>query len=189
MKIRSLIAAAVVLLALLGTLYWSGHRKASDENATKLTDASPPILKLDQNSITRVEFEKKDAEPVVLAKSSAGSWEITEPRQLSADQTAVSSVLSSLASLTSERLVEDRAGDLKQYGLEHPSLEVNLTEKGNKFNKLLVGDQTPTGSALYAMLAGDPRVYTLASYNKNNIDKGLNDLRDKRLLTVDGNQI
>jgi hypothetical protein len=189
MKIRSLIAAAVILLALLGTLYWSSHRKTSDENANKSADASPAILKLDQNSITRVEFKRRGAEPVVLAKSSVGSWEITEPRRLSADQTAASSVVSSLASLTSERLVEDRAGDLKQYGLEHPSLEVNLTDKGNKFNKLLVGDETPTGSALYAMLAGDPHVYTLATYNKTSIDKDVNDLRDKRLLTVDGNKI
>ena len=34
------------------------------------------------------------------------------------------------------------------------------------------------------MLAGDPRVFTMASYTRTSIDKSLNDLRDKRLLTV-----
>jgi hypothetical protein len=189
MKIRSLITAAVVLLALLGTLYWSSHRKATDDTGTKSADAPPAILKLDEKSITRVELKKKDADPVVVVKNTAGSWEITEPKRFSADQTAVSSAISSLASLTSERQVEDHATDLKQYGLEHPSFEVDLKEKDNKSQKLLVGDETPTGSALYAMLAGDPRVYTLATYSKNSIDKDLNDLRDKRLLTVDGNKI
>jgi hypothetical protein len=188
MKIRSLIVAALVLLALLGTLYWSGHRKPSDENSTKSADAAPAIMKLDEHSITRVEFKKKDAEPVVLAKNS-GSWEITEPKRFPADQTTVTSTVSSIASLNSERLVDDHAVNLKQYGLEQPSLEVDLSQKDNQSQKLLIGDETPTGSAVYAKLAGDPRVYTLATYNKNNIDKGVNDLRDKRLLTVDANKV
>ena len=188
MNIRSLIVAAVVLLALLGTLYWSGHRKPTDENATKSADTSPAILKLDQNSITRIEIKKKDAMPVAVAKHS-GNWEIAEPKRFAADQGAVTSAVSSLASLNSERLVDDHATDLKQYGLEQPSLEIDVTENDNKSQKLLVGDETPTGSAVYAKLAGDPRVYTLAKYNKTTIDKGVSDLRDKRLLTVDANKI
>ena len=188
MKIRSLTVAAVVLLALLGTLYWSGHRKPSDENATKSSDTSPTILKLDENSITRVEFKRKDSEPVILAKN-AGNWEITEPKRFAADQSTVTSTVSSLASLNSERLVDEHAADLKRYGLEQPGLEIDVTEKDSKSQKLLIGDATPTGSAVYAKLAGDPRVYTLATYNKTSIDKGINDLRDKRLLTVDANKI
>jgi hypothetical protein len=188
MKIRSLIVAAVVLLALLGTLYWSGHRKPSDENAAKSADASPAILKLDANSITRIEFKKKDAEPVVLTKN-AGNWEITGPKRFAADQSTVNSTVSSLASLNAERLVDDHAADLKQYGLAQPGLELDLTEKDSKSQKLLIGEATPSGSAVYAMVVGNPRVYTLATYNKSSIDKGVNDLRDKRLLTVDAGKI
>jgi Domain of unknown function (DUF4340) len=188
MNIRNPIVAAVVLLALLGTLYWSGHRKPSDENATKSADTSPTILKLDENTITRIEFKKKDEAPVVLAKN-AGSWEIAEPKRFAADQSTVTSTVTSLASLNSERLVDDHAVDLKQYGLEQPGLEIDVTEKNSKSQKLLVGDATPTGSAVYAKLAGDSRVYTIATYNKTSIDKGVNDLRDKRLLTMDANKI
>ena len=65
-----------------------------------------------------------------------------------------------------------------------PALEVDLTEKTNKTQKLLLGDDTPAGSADYAKLDGDPRVFTIASFNKTNIDKSVNDLRDKRLLTL-----
>ena len=99
MKLRSLILASVVLLALVGTLYWSEHRKPANESA-KASDASPAILKLDESSITRVELKKKDAEPIVLAKSSSGAWQIAEPKPFDADQSNVSSTLSSLSSLT-----------------------------------------------------------------------------------------
>src|SRR5262249_22079849 len=55
--------------------------------------------------------------------------------------------------------------------------------------KLLIGDDTPTGGATYAMLAGDPHVFTVASYTKTSLDKGVNDLRDKRLVTLNSDNL
>lgn len=188
MKLRSLILATIVLLALVGALYWSNHRKAADE-ALKPTENSPAILKLDEASITRIEITKTGTDLVVLSKSNSGAWQITEPKPFRADQANVSSTLSSLSSLNSQRVIEDKASDLKQYGLEPPAVEVAVTEKDNKSQKLLLGDDTPNGSAAYAMLAGDPRVYTIASYLRASIAKSLNDFRDKRLLPVSAEQV
>src|SRR5579872_1957319 len=188
MKLRSLILATIVLVALVGTLYWSNHRKPSDV-ALNPTESSPAILKLDEASITKVEIKKPGADPVVLAKSPSGSWQITAPKPYNADQTNVSSTLSSLASLNSERVVADKTNNLQQYGLAPASAEIDITEKDNRSQKLLLGDTNPTGNAVYAMLAGDPHVYTIASYNKNSIAKNLDELRDKRLLPVAADQI
>jgi len=52
-----------------------------------------------------------------------------------------------------------------------------------------VGDATPTNSGYYVRVTGSPRVATLATYNKESLDKHLNDLRDKRLLTFDQDKI
>jgi Domain of unknown function (DUF4340) len=93
--------------------------------------------------------------------------------------------VSTLSSLNSDRLVEDKASDLNQYGLTQPNLEIDVTVKDAKPAKLLIGYDTVTGSAAFAKLGNDPRVFTVASYNKTSIDKSLNDLRDKRLLTAD----
>jgi Domain of unknown function (DUF4340) len=189
MKIRSLTVAMIVLAALMGALYWSEHRKPADDTTKASADAPPSILKLDEASIAKLELKKKDAAPIVLEKNSSGNWQITEPKPYGADQSTVTSALSSLSSLNAERLVEDHASDLKQYGLDHPTFEVAIGEKDNKSQKLELGDDTPTGSAVYATLAGDPRVFTIASYNKTSFDKSLNDLRDKRLLTMDPDKI
>lgn len=188
MKLRSLIVAAIVLLGLVGTLYWSGHRKPADATAKASADSPPTILKLDEAAITKLALKKKDVEPIVLTKNNSGVWQIVQPTALKADQTAVSGALSTLSSLSSERMVDDKASDLKQYGLDQPSVEVDITAK-DKTQKLLIGDDTPAGSAVYAMLAGNPRIFTMASYHKTSIDKNLNDLRDKRLLTVDTDKI
>jgi hypothetical protein len=188
MKIHGLAIAALVLLILGGLLYWSEHHKPAE--TSKISAGTPPsILKLDQSSITKLELKKKDAEPIQLTKASSGDWQITAPKPLRADQSTVSGILSSLSSLNSERLVEDKASDLKPFGLEMPLVEVNITAKDNKSQKLLLGDDTPAGSGVYAALAGDPRVFTVASYTKTTVDKGLNDLRDKRLLTVAADKV
>ncbi|MBV9625698.1 MAG: DUF4340 domain-containing protein [Acidobacteria bacterium] len=189
MKIRGLVIAAFVLLVLTGFLYWSGrHRPGGDANKIS-ADTPPAILKLDQAAITGLELKKKDAEPLQLEKTSSGEWKITAPRDLRADQSNVSSLISTLSSLNSERLLEDKAADLKTFGLERPSLEVDIREKDNKSERLLIGDDTPAGGGVYAMRAGDGRVFTLASYDKTAIDKNLNDLRDKRLVTLETDKI
>ena len=188
MRIRGLLIATVVFAALAGILYWSDHRKSTAEAAKPDAEAAPQILKLDENSITQLELKKKDA-PAILLTKNGSDWKITQPKPYAADQASVSSIVSKLASLDAERLVDSKAIDLQRYGLEHPSLELDLTEKDNKTQHLLLGDDTPTGNAVYAALVGDPRVFTIASYNKTTLDKSLSDLRDKRLLTISPDKV
>ena len=183
MKIRGLLIATLIFAGLAGFLYWSDHHKSSAEAAKPDADAAPSILKLDQNSITKLELKKKDAPPILLTKNGS-DWKITEPKPFSADQTTVSSLLSTISSLDSERLVEDTSSNLERYGLASPALELDITGKDNTSQRLLLGDDTPAGSGVYAALAGDPRVFTIATYRKTSLDKTLNDLRDKHLLTV-----
>jgi len=185
MKNSGLLIAAVVLAALTGVLYWSNHHPPSESTAKASLDTPPKILSLKQEDISNIEIRKKGGEELDLAKGDAGKWRITAPKPLGADQEAVSSLLSTVSSLNADRLVEDKAADLSQYGLAQPSLELDLTTKDGKPQKLFLGDDTPAGSAVFAKIDGDPRVFTLASYNKASVDKTANDLRDKRLLTVD----
>jgi hypothetical protein len=185
MKNSGLIIAAVVLAALTGALYWSNRHPASENTAKASLDTPPKILSLKQDDISKIQIKKKGGEQLALAKDDAGKWQITVPKPLGADQEAVSSLLSTVSSLNSDRLVDDKASDLSQYGLAQPSLELDVTIKDGKPQKLFLGDDTPAGSAVFAKLESDPRVFTIANYNKTSLDKSASDLRDKRLLTVD----
>jgi len=184
-KSSGLIIAAVVLAALTGVLYWSNRHPPSENTAKASVDTPPKILALKQEDISKIAIRKKGGEELDLAKGDAGKWQIAAPKPLGADQEAVSSLLSTVSSLNADRLVADKAGDLNQYGLAQPALELDVITKDAKPQKLLLGDDTPAGSAVFAKLEGDPRIFTVATYNRSNIDKTANDLRDKRLLTVD----
>jgi hypothetical protein len=183
MKLRGLIVAAIVLAALTGALYWSDRHKPADTTEAS-ADAAQKILAVKQADISKFDLKKNGAEQVGGERNSAGQWRITAPTPLAADQSAVSSLLGTFSSLDSERLVDEKAGNLAPYGLNAPNLEVDLTEKTNKTHKLLLGDDTPAGNGIYAKLDGDPRVFTIPKFDQTSIDKSANDLRDKRLLTV-----
>ncbi|HMD41065.1 MAG TPA: DUF4340 domain-containing protein [Candidatus Acidoferrum sp.] len=190
MKGHSLLIAAIILAALSGVLYWSEHRKPADTAVKVSADAPPKILSLNTADITKLDIKKKSGDEVALAKNDAGKWQMIAPnKDWHADQNEITSMLSTFSSLTSERLIEDKASSVEPYGLANPSLEIDLTEKDNKTQKLLIGDTTPTGDGVYVALAGDPRVFTLANYTKNNLDKSAKDLRDKRLLTFDSDKL
>jgi hypothetical protein len=188
MKLRGLIVAGVVLAGLSGALYWSNHHKPADTTEAS-ADVPPKILAVKEADISKFDLKKNGTEQVGGERNSAGQWHINSPTPLAADQSAVSSLLGTFSSLNSERLVEEKASNLASYGLDAPKLEVDLTEKTNKTKKLLLGDDTPAGNGIYAKLDGDPRVFTIPSYDKTSIDKSANDLRDKRLLTVDSDKI
>ena len=179
MNFRGLIVAVVVLGALGGVLYWSQHRKPPEEVAPAST--ATVILKVNAADVTQLTIAQKT--PVMLKKAD-GKWQITQPAPYPADQEAVAGVLSTLSGLNADRVVEDKASDRKQYGLDPPAVEVDIAGK-----QLLLGDETPAGGNVYAALAGDPRVFTIASYSKTSLDKSLNDLRDKSLLTLSPDKV
>jgi hypothetical protein len=188
MKLRGLLIAAVVLAALSGAVYWSNKAEKAKEGKPS-PDAAPKIVEIPEDQLQQVEIRKKAGEDTVLKKEKDGKWEITAPKPLNADQDAVKSVMSTVSSLSSDRLVEDKGDNLGNYGLVSPSLEVVVNKKDGKSVKLLIGDETPTGSAYFAKLENDPRIFTVASYNKSSLDKTSSDLRDKRLLTFDSDKL
>ncbi|HUE42336.1 MAG TPA: DUF4340 domain-containing protein [Candidatus Sulfotelmatobacter sp.] len=188
MKSTGLLIAAALLAVLTGVLYWSNHHTAED-TAKPATPAASKLVTVKDADVSKIEIDKKGAEQVALEKGSDGKWEITAPQKLSADQEAVTGVISVVSGLNSERVVEDHAIDLKQYGLADPSVKLNLSTKDGKTQKLLLGDDTPTGNGVYAAVGGDPRVFTIASYAKSNLDKNASELRDKRLLTTNFDKV
>ena len=188
MKLGGLIVAVLVLGGLTGTLYWSNHHKPA-ESTEASADTPPKILAVKEADISRFDLKKNGSDQVAGERNSSGQWRITSPTSLPADQSAVSSLLGTFSSLNSQRLVEEKAGNLASYGLSAPKLEFDLSEKSNKTQKLLLGDDTPTGNGIYAKLDGDPRIFIMPSFDKTSIDKTANDLRDKRLLTLDPDKI
>jgi len=185
--LNTLIALAV-LAVLWGTITYIDWRK--NRQASKVeTPKEEKIFALDSKHITSVTFRPR-AGDTVTCQHDGGTWAIAEPRKLSADQGTLSTVLNNLTTATVDEVVDAHPSDLKQFGLNPPtySLEIATDSTPPKIT-LLFGDDTPTSGGFYAQVEGNPRVVTLASYLKSNLEKTLFDLRDRRALTLEADQL
>ena len=119
-----------------------------------------------------------------------GSWKIVEPEAAAADQGELTSITSSLADLQIQRVVDEKASDLKQYGLEPARIEVEFRAKGDKEPKRIeLGEKTPTGGDMYARFPGQPRVFLVSSFLDSTFNKNTFALRDKRVITIDRDKV
>jgi|GEM_PF-666438 len=189
MKMRQLIAAAVVLIALSATLYWSNRRQPALDRAKAAADTPAKIVSLKQDDVNKMEIKKKGEDNVILNRVGPDRWKIVSPKALIADKDVVSPILSALSPMTSSAVIDKKAENLKNFGLADPAITVSATEKDGKTQTLLFGDNTITGDSAYVMLSGDPRLFSIAASTKTDFDKGLADLRDKSLLPVDFDNI
>jgi hypothetical protein len=188
MRIRGLLIAVGALLVLGGAVYWSNKAKKAEEGKPS-PDAPPQILTVPAEQVQQIEVQRPVGAPLVIRKQDSGGWSMTSPPQFPVDQDAAGALASTLSSLASERLVEEKTADLAQFGLAAPALQVTVLLKDGKSKKLLVGDEAPAGGGSFARIEGDPRVFTVSSYSRSSLDKTPQDLRDKRLLRFDSEKL
>ncbi len=182
MKANPLITAAA-LLALLGGAVWYTR-----ENPPEDDDARPQVVDAEEAEIREVSLLRRGADTITLARGEEGEWEFAGGDEMAVDQSAAGQLVASLASLNAERLVSESVDEWGPYELDEPELAVSfkLAEGGGTVQ---FGRDTPAGSGVFARLQGDPRLFTLYSYNKTSFDKSRFDLRDKRLLALDDTSI
>jgi hypothetical protein len=171
---------AVLVLAGLGFYIWKyewGQEVGPDE-------PKESILVVDEEKVTGVTNESKDAETIRLVRED-GSWRVVEPFAAPADSSAVDSILTRVGELKAEEVVVETTDDLAQYGLAPPGRTVTVTVEGEEAPRVVeFGLSTPTGSAVYARTPASPRVYTVASWVESSFDKKPFDLRDRDVLHV-----
>jgi Domain of unknown function (DUF4340) len=182
MKFRGLLAAVVVLAALGGFLYWSQRHPNAMQPKTAETPELPPLVKVSDQAITGLMLTERGSAPITLEMREPGRWVITTPITAPADDASVAHILSNLAHIRTQAIIEDHATNLSGYGLANPSLTLDITEKGKETARLILGDRTPTSDGAYAMVPGDAHVYTIPYFMDEAFNQPLDSLRDKRLL-------
>ena len=181
MKFRGLLAAVAVLAALGGLLYWSQHHLPVKPKK----DAEPDLpfpLTVNPGNVSGLTLTEKGSAPITLISTQPGRWQIVTPIDTPADTASVAHILNDLAHIRTQEIVEDHAANLNRYGLDHPSLTLDINERNNEKAELILGDRTPTGTGAYAMVPGDTHVYTIPYFMEETFNKPVDDLRDKRVL-------
>jgi len=185
--LRSTIALLVVLIGLGAYIYFVTWKRPETADATSKQEKVFSSLESDKIEELKVKAEKGDQTTVVKKN---GSWQITQPTAVKADDSEVSSITSALSSASITRVVDENPTSLKEYGLASPRIEIDFKATGDKdFRKLLVGDKSPTGSDMFARRNDDKRVFLIPAYQDSSFNKDTFNLRDKQLLKFDRDKV
>ena len=180
---KSTLVLLLVLAGLVGYIYYGNPGDSTD-------DRDQAFAGIEAGDIAEIEIRNADGARSLVRKTGGGTWNIVEPVQAVADENELTSITGSLASLDIQRVVDENATDLKQYGLDPARIEVAFKKEGDEQpQRILLGDKTPTGGDMYARMPDRPRVFLVSSFLDSTFNKDTFALRDKDVLDVDRDKV
>ncbi|GIW43161.1 MAG: hypothetical protein KatS3mg077_0443 [Candidatus Binatia bacterium] len=165
----------------------SAFRAGLDKQVKDLRDKA--ILNFTDDDVQRFSLVRSDG-TITLARKD-GQWAIEQPGNFAADGPTVRSFLSTLRSMRAIDFPNDQPTDLSPYGLDNPRLRVVLFLGKDQAEKhVLIGRENPEKSTeIYVQTSGLPTIYTVSDWVWRDLNKNLNDFRDKTVLAYDADQV
>jgi len=143
------------------------------------------VLHVKRDDVRTVEVAGPEAS-YTLTRTDEGEWAFTKPVATRAGRWAVDGLLGTLENLRMERVAEEQAEDLGRFGLGRPSRSVHLVLKDGTTRTLEIG--SAAGAAddgkYHAREKSSPLVAVIPGTVVNDLEKGMDELRAKRLLEV-----
>ena len=157
-KVRSrqrrslLVVLAAVLAILTGAWFALARSGAVRENGM---DGMEVLTDLTADRIAGIRYQAAGSEPVAFTRVD-GRWQLAGGAEQAAaiDQVAVSALASSLTGVRLYRTITD-VTDLKQYGLDKPRYQVEITDTSGAVTRITVGAYNETVGKLYCLLGDD----------------------------------
>jgi len=182
-KTKTLIIAIGAVL-LLGGGYYGASVWQKNKGAAGVTPYTPPARLGNLESFDLVKIE---AGGLVLEKTD-GVWELTHTEDgkpasgIELDQREIQYLTYTLATVWTDRLIDDEPEDVSVYGLDSGSSRTTVTDSSGRRAEYIVGDITPSLMSYYIREEGNPAVYTISAYTARALSFTLDDLRQRDLI-------
>ena len=176
----------IVLLVIAVPLGWYAYRDAK-KGPVDDTPKRDKVFTVDSAKIDELEIKSESGERTTLQRKGQ-DWTIVQPVAAAPDQATVSGITSNLASMEVQRVIEENASDVAEFGLATPRVEVTF-KAGGQQHRLQIGQKSPTGSDVYARLADQKRVFLIPAFLESTFNRTSFDLRDKTVLKLDREKV
>lgn len=165
----------IIILILFVAAYFgmrSYNAKQEEKEAAETEAEKIYVTELKKDDITAFSYQT-DGETLSFVKEE-DTWKCENDETLTLDETAISTMLSTVATLEAAESVED-AGELSEYGFDTPTNVITLTtEKGT--TTLTIGMNNSITDQYYMTKDGDDSLYLVSSGVPAAFEKTLADL-------------
>ena len=160
-----LIGVLVLLLILYFALsIWNKKQDSKEEETVKVTD-------LKTSEITGVKYDLGTGE--MNFEKDGDTWYYTADKDFPLRQSYPKTVADAMGRLSADRELED-ADALEEYGLDHPTYTVTLTDEDGTVTTIKVGNAT--GNDYYATVDDTEKVYTIPETSLDDIQTELDQI-------------
>ena len=163
----------------IGAYVWFVEMKRDPDAAEEAPREK--LFAVEPSQIQEVRIRNEQGEASTL-KRAGERWIIAEIPGAEVDETEAGNIVTSLAGLESNRVVDEQPASLAEYGLDKPRITASYKDAAGAERTLLIGSKTATGGDLYAKLADSPRVVLIGSFLEESFNRSRFDLRDKSAL-------
>lgn len=182
MRFRTTLILAIIL-GIVSAFYYLYEYKGAPKRE-KARAEKDRIFSFSDKDFEELTIKKKDE--MIHLKRDGDGWGIIKPLTEKGDKEAIDSLVNSLTTAKKEREIDANPQKLSDYGLEKPSLEVEIKKKGDSTLKVLqLGDKNPTETFMYAKIKESPAVFLISRSVGMDVDKKLFELRDKTVISYE----
>ena len=185
--LKSTLALVVVLAGLGAYIYFVTWKQPAAADSGKKQEKV--FASLESDKIEEIKVSSAGGESTTLKKN-GGTWQMTQPMAVKADDTEVTGIASALSSVELTRVIDENPINLNDYGLSNPRIQLDFKATGDKdYRKLLIGEKSPTGSDLFAKRNDEKKVFLIPAFQESSLNKSTFDLREKTLLKFDRDKV
>lgn len=174
---RNAVILAVVLGLLVGAYYIVKNKKPADTQSQINSRNNERVMDVDSDKISEITVKNKEGTFVLVKKDK--EWELTEPKGMNYDKSALSAITANVAPITTDKVIEENPSDIAQYGLKSPS-EVSIKLADGSVKAILIGDKASSGG-YYVKDKDGSKVYLIGSYTIEKINATKNSLKSKKV--------
>ena len=181
-KTTSILALCLAIVG--GVIFFTrGKDGATDPAQTSATD-SKKLLAIVPADVATFTLAPADGTPIAFTHS-GNDWALTAPITGPADSAAVQSLVSEITELQTQGQTDISDGT----GLAKPRFVITLTDAKGGITTLNVGDKSGVGDRLYVKLNDNAKADVVAADVADQLDKSLDDFRDRQPVHADVQQI
>ena len=186
MKFKGTLALFLVFVILGGYVYFTEFR--GKEERQKQEAAKKKLFSVEDKDITEISLIYPDR-TITGVKKGDKQWEITSPSGIEADPDEWQQLASNVPKIEREDTVAQNVQDLGQFGLKDPAVKLAAKTKDGKSLEVLFGAENPKKTYNYAKLPGGNDIFLTGSNWAKSFTKNVSDLRNKKVLEFETDDI
>ncbi|MGN0606249.1 MAG: DUF4340 domain-containing protein [Oscillospiraceae bacterium] len=138
--------------------------KEEDTDSASVSETENNVI-YEEDSIKSVSVENDSCSYTIIQTTPAtdensAEYSIEELKNVPLNTSIINNLPETLKTLSAEKIIDENASDLEQYGLAEPDAKIKITAENGSEHTLLIGNDTPTGN-IYACMENETKVFAL----------------------------